>query len=126
MLQGGGASPGLACDGYVDFDVALVVPRFSSRASLAALETGVFDDEYWPCWLAMPLSNSRNAASAANSIRGSRVIRIGRQMARSNIQAGNSSQRSVAPSREQRRTMLSTFAIVSWIRTRHLAQGCQG
>jgi hypothetical protein len=53
-------------------------------------------------------------------------VGIGRHTARSNVQAGNSSQRFAAPSREQRRTVPSAFSIASWTRTRHPTQGCQG
>ena len=93
----------------VDFDVASAFPRFWSQASLAAPETGVFDDNDWPFRPAASASNCLSSANAANATCGSRAIRIGRHLARSNIHAGCSSQRSLdPPSREQCRTVRPT------------------
>src|SRR5512135_3191186 len=49
------------------------------------------------------------------------------QAARSNIQAGTSSQRSASnPVSVQRKTSPSVFAIVSWTATRIVDHGCHG
>jgi hypothetical protein len=108
---------GLACDRSQDsgFGVAWASPGFWSRGSLAAPETGVFDDNIWPLHFAASAINACSTDNAARSTRGSCAIPISRHAARSNIQAGSSSQRSVAPpSREQRRTVPSAFSTVSW------------
>ena len=69
---------------------------------------------------------AESADSAPRSIAGAAVIAICAQAARSNIQAGSSSQRpAVWPSTLQRKTSPPPFAITSWIATARPNQGCQ-
>src|SRR3954453_13351386 len=98
----------------IEFVVALCFPRFWLQASPAGLKTGEFKDNAVSRGGAPSAGNSCSPTSAANSTTGSEVIRTATHVARSNIQAGSSSHRSLAAiSREQRRKILPAFSTAS-------------
>src|SRR5271166_771753 len=100
-------------------------PRISSRGTVCAPATGIFDD-------AAPATDASassvvNASSAAISTHGWASMRIGATATRSSIHAGNSRERCAAsPSRRHRATQPLAFSITSWTSTMRPAQGCQG
>src|SRR3954453_7163237 len=110
----------------IEFVVALCFPRFWLRASPAGLKTGEFKDNAVSRGAAASASKWLSETNVANSTTGSEVIRMATHVARSNIQAGSSSQRSLAAiSREQRGKILPAFSTASCTCTTQPAQGCQ-
>jgi hypothetical protein len=106
---------------------ASVVLRFCWQGSLPMPETGTCKDGGRAGLPAASRSSAPNAASAVPFVCGDGAIRIDKQAAGSNIQAGSSSQRPLTrPSRLQRKVLVPRRSIAPRTCTVCPNHGCQG